>query len=104
MSDNPVHDLKPGSLGVIAHKMKPTEENAWVPDHQAKLAYVHCNGVGYALKHHIPHGTIVMVVKEVSVTTYPAVPAWFYEIIWSDLICLVRRELVINPHLNSQNP
>ena len=103
-----VHELKPGALGLIAHKMKPHELNAWVkrigvdpiPYYSSDLLYP--DGSLYMLDKHIPHSTLVLVVSKKQLKKCYSNTSWpFYTVIWNEMIYLVKRDLVINPHANN---
>ena len=101
-----VHELKPGALGLIAHKMKPHELNAWVkrvggdltPYYSSDL--LHLDGSLYMLDKHIPHSTLVLIVSKKQLKNYVDTTWTFYKVIWNEMIYLVRRDLVINPRAN----
>jgi hypothetical protein len=76
MSDNPVHNLKPGALGLVAHTMKSHELNGWVKtDVTIKVlpTTLVVDGEFYGLNVHIPHATNVVgnTLIVTSVLTHP---------------------------------
>lgn len=106
-----VHGLKPGELGLVAHKMRNHELNAWVrragspPSSRYFPSDLVFHGNLYVLDLHIPHSTMVLVLSEnqlrnVSFSTFQL----FYQVIWNEMVCFVKRDLVINPHANDQKP
>jgi hypothetical protein len=106
MSDNPVHNLKPGALGLVAHTMKSHELNGWVKtDVTIKVlpTTLVVDGEFYGLNVHIPHATFVLILSEHSLrTVYNSSVVRYYKVLWRDMICLIKRELLINFHVNEE--
>lgn len=96
-----VHELKPGTLGLIAHCMKPNEWNAYIKEpNPGKTPWIFVDNVPYKLSLHIPHSSLVLVVKAFSASTVQPPIQSYYEVIWQDFTCLVQRDLIINPRAN----
>lgn len=104
-----VHDLKPGSIGLVAHTMKPHELNGWVKRLNVDKMKYYTNdlmfrGNLYFLNLHVPHGTLVLILSEQSLKrTTSSIPGSFYQVLWGETVVFLKRDLLINPYLNSSN-
>lgn len=100
-----VHDVKPGALGIVAHEHSIHVLNVWTPrelDRGQFLSSFLFEGRAYDLTIHMPHGTFVLVVSEHEFLLSNKIATRFYRIIWNELFCFIRRDLVINPYINNE--
>ena len=108
MSDNPVHNLKPGALGLVAHTMKPHELNGWVKrvvvdSTQYYPSDLMFGGNLYKLDLHIPHGTLVLVLSENQLRTASSnIYSRYYQVLWGETALFIRGDRVFNPYFNGE--
>jgi hypothetical protein len=108
-----VHDLKPGSLGLVAHNLKPYELNGWVRGVDIKrrcnISKLIFHGHVYCLNVHVPHGTLVLVVSEQkpsnSLESYSFdVYNSYYEVLWGETVLFLKKETLLNPYFQNEEP
>lgn len=106
-----IHDIQPGKFGVVAHKMKPDQLNCWI-----NLGYQESeitiwmgsvpwyNGNPLVLSYHIPHGTLVLVTAPARDMIFAGIdPKLYYRILWNEIDCWIKKELLINPYFNEDD-
>jgi hypothetical protein len=101
-----VYDLKPGSIGVVAHTLKPHELNGWVKRVKDQATYcagdLVFNNDLYFLNVHVPRGTFVFILSEQELKHSTSIISdFFYEVLWEETIVLLKRDTVFNPYYNS---
>lgn len=91
-----VHHLEPGNLGLVAHKMKLYEFNGWT---RKQVSEPSGDSV-WSLTHHIPHGTLVLILSFHRMNCAIHGDPNFYQILWDETCLFVARSLVYNPYVD----
>lgn len=103
--DSAVHRLKPGSLGLVAHTLKPYELNGWVKGVDIKtrwhISQLVFHGHVYCLNVHVPHGTLVLVVSEQKPSN---ISESYYEVLWGETVLFLKKETLLNPYFQNEEP
>jgi hypothetical protein len=106
--DSAVHRLKPGSLGLVAHTMKPYELNGWIKRVSIDKTKWYTNdlvfcGQLYFLNAHVPHGTLVLVLSEQDLKrTTDTTTESYYEVLWGETKLFVKKETLLNPYFRNE--
>lgn len=90
-----VHDIEPGQLGLVAHKLRTTEPNFLVPQQDPKFLI---SGQPWKWAGHIEHGTFVLIIERLTDGTSEFD---YYKVIWGEEVGWINAKHLINPRMNA---
>lgn len=103
-----IHYLRPGQLGVVVHGFKRYVWNAWKKPRDRVATFGTdpvVDGEILQLCCHVPHGAWVLILSEAlllptvaSLRDNKPPELYYYEILWGEELCWVKKEHIINPY------
>lgn len=96
-----VHYVPVGKFGVVAHDGSQFSMQGWTR-HQGprpSLTGPYRLWKGMELRYYIPHGTFVLVVGP-PLQFEENLGFYYYHILWGEIECWIRTDLVLNPYFN----